>query len=102
MYVGRCCVIQFEWDSRKNTANIRKHGISFEDAQSAFYDEYARIIPDPEHSADEERFVLLGMTAHAQIVIVCHCYRENERVIRIISARRADRHEEKGYVEFLS
>jgi len=87
----------FEWDDRKDRANRKKHGISFEEARSAFLDESARVIPDPEHSDAEDRFVLLGLSASLRILVVCHCYREDESVIRIISARKADREEQRQY-----
>ena len=88
---------RFEWTERKSRSNLRKHGISFEEAKSAFLDEFARVMPDPEHSADEERFVLLGLSTALRLLVVCHCYRESEAVIRIISARKADRDEAKQY-----
>ena len=66
----------FEWDERKNRANRKKHGVSFEEARSAFLDENARVIPDPEHSEEEDRFILLGLSASLRILVVCHCYRE--------------------------
>jgi uncharacterized protein len=87
----------FEWGESKNRANRKKHGVSFEEARSAFLDENARVMPDPEHSEDEERFVLLGLSASVRILVVCHCYREDESVIRIISARKADREEQRQY-----
>lgn len=87
----------FEWNEEKNRTNRRKHGISFEEARSAFLDENARVIPDPEHSEEEDRFVLLGLSASLRILVVCHCYRERESVIRIISARKADREEQRQY-----
>ena len=87
----------FEWDERKNSANRHKHGISFEEARSAFIDENARVLPDPEHSEDEQRFILLGLSTTARILVVCHCYREQESIIRIISARKADREEQRQY-----
>ncbi|HEU4484689.1 MAG TPA: BrnT family toxin [Povalibacter sp.] len=87
----------FEWDERKNRANRKKHGVSFEEARSAFLDENARVIPDPEHSEEEDRFILLGLSASLRILVVCHCYREEESVIRIISARKADREEQRQY-----
>lgn len=87
----------FEWDEAKDLANRRKHGISFEEARHAFLDENAQVIPDPEHSEKEDRFVLLGMSTSMRILVVCHCYRENESVIRIISARNADREEQRQY-----
>ena len=91
----------FEWDKRKASENRRKHGISFEEARSAFLDENARVIPDPEHSDDEDRFVLLGLSIQLRLLVVMHCYREDEDVIRIISARKADRSERKQYSDFL-
>lgn len=88
---------EFEWDETKNRANKRKYGISFEEARTAFLDENARIIPDPEHSDDEERFVLLGLSISTRLLVVCHCYRHADEAIRIISARKADRDEIKQY-----
>jgi uncharacterized protein len=87
----------FEWDERRNRANRRKHGVSFEEARSTFFDENARVLPDPEHSEEEDRFVLLGLSAALRILIVSHCYKEEESVIRIISARKADRDEQRQY-----
>jgi uncharacterized DUF497 family protein len=87
----------FEWDEGKSRANRTKHGVSFEEAQSAFMDEYARVLPDEEHSEDEERFLLLGMSISLRIIVVCHCYRRKDEVIRIISARKADRDEQDQY-----
>ena len=89
--------LRFEWDAHKAEANLRKHGLSFEEARSAFYDEYAKLIDDPDHSADEERFILLGLSFTLRVVVVCHCYRSNDEVIRIISARKATAHETKSY-----
>ena len=89
--------IRFEWDEKKNTINKRKHRISFEEAQTVFYDAEALVIPDPEHSQDEERFIILGMSRRADLLVVCHCYRESETVIRIISARKATRNEAAQY-----
>ena len=91
--------LSFDWDSRKNAANQREHGISFEEATTAFSDEQALLIDDPEHSSDEERFVLLGMSAALRVLVVCHCYREGEDLIRIISARKATRKERSMYTE---
>ncbi len=88
--------IRFEWDESKNASNRRKHGISFEEAESTFADEFGRLIADPDHSDDEERFVLLGMSARLRLLIVCHCYRY-EDTIRIISARKANRWERTQY-----
>ncbi|MGH8239238.1 MAG: BrnT family toxin [Steroidobacteraceae bacterium] len=87
----------FEWDEGKNRANRRKHGVSFEEARTAFLDENARVLSDPEHSEAEDRFVLLGMSTSLRVLVVCHCYRQSEEIIRIISARRADRAEQVQY-----
>ncbi len=81
--------IAFEWDERKNIANIRKHGISFKEACSVFDDCNALIIPDPDHSNYEERFIILGLSSKLEMLVVCHCYRNSEQTIRIISARKA-------------
>ena len=91
----------FEWSSRKASQNLRKHGVSFEEARSAFLDENARLIADEDHSDDEDRFVLLGLSVQLRILVVVHCYRESDNVIRIISARTADRTERRQYSEFL-
>lgn len=91
----------FEWDERKNRENRRKHGVSFEEARTAFFDENARVIPDPQHSEDEERFVLLGLSTALRVLVVCHCYRQADEAIRIISARKADRSEQKQYRRWL-
>lgn len=90
-------MIKFEWDSVKAAANIRKHGVSFEEAQSVFYDEFAIQFFDEGHSSNEERFLLLGMSTEASLLLVCHCEREAGRVIRIISARRATKRESAFY-----
>ena len=90
--------LHFEWDERKAAANVKKHGVSFEEAKSAFYDERAKLIDDPDHSAsDEDRFVLLGLSAALKLLVVCHCYRGDGGVIRLISARRATTMEMKAY-----
>lgn len=89
--------IRFLRDDRKSLANRRKHGVSFEEAQSAFFDPQAREMADPERSGDEERFLLLGMSRKLRLLVVCHCYREAEEVIRIISARRATKRETTQY-----
>ncbi len=89
--------LSFVWDERKNLANQRKHGVSFEEAQTAFLDERARVFFDPDHSEDEDRFILLGMSFQVRVLVVCHCERENDLVVRLISARRADRREEEDY-----
>jgi len=89
--------IRFVWDPRKNIANKRKHGVSFEEAQTVFYDEYARLIEDPDHSDEEDRFIILGISARLRILVVCHCYDEEDEEIRIISARKATKHEQIHY-----
>ena len=88
--------LRFEWDSRKSAANKRKHGVSFEEAQTVFYDDRAILIEDDEDD-EEDRFVLLGISAALRMLVVCHCYREKDSVIRIISARKANRTERKDY-----
>ena len=93
--------LEFEWDASKSKSNKKKHGISFEEAQSVFTDPNARLISDPDHSDREDRFVLLGMSEHLRILVVCHCYRENDTRIRIISARKAKRKEIETYEEHL-
>lgn len=90
-------MLRFEWDQPKAAANLKKHGISFEEAQSAFYDECAVQFYDDDHSPAEDRFILLGMSASARILVVCHCERESGDLIRIISARRATKRESAFY-----
>jgi uncharacterized DUF497 family protein len=90
-------MIKFEWDSAKATANIKKHGVSFEEAQSVFYDEFAVQFFDEEHSTGEERFLLLGMSTGEHLLLVCHCEREAGDIIRIISARKATKTESTFY-----
>jgi uncharacterized DUF497 family protein len=89
--------IRFEWDELKDRENQRKHRISFEEAQTVFFDEHALRFYDPDHSDDEDRFLMLGMSFSLHILIVCHCYRESDEVIRIISARKADKKERCNY-----
>lgn len=89
--------LQFEWDARKAAANEKKHGVSFEEARSVFFDERARLIDDPDHSEDEARFILLGLSSSLRLLLVCHCYRRDDNVIRIISARKATAGESKSY-----
>lgn len=90
-------MIKFEWDENKNRTNQHKHGISFDEAKTVFYDEEALIIDDPEHSEEEERFIILGLSNKANLLVVCHCYRASETVIRIISARKATKTESQYY-----
>jgi len=89
--------LRFEWDKRKEKTNIKKHGISFDEARTVFYDENAIQYFDIDHSKDEDRFILLGISFNLRIVVVCHCFRKSETVVRIISARKADGDEENEY-----
>ena len=92
---------RFEWDEGKSRINHKKDGVSFDEARTAFLDENARVMPDPDHSADEDRFILLGLSIRLRVVVVCHCYRENEDVIRIISARKATAAERNEYMRWM-
>ena len=91
--------LRFAWDKRKNQANIKKHKVSFEEAETVFKDENAIQYFDPDHSDDEDRFILLGVSAKRRVLVVCHCFRESELVVRIVSARRADKSEGRAYWE---
>lgn len=91
----------FTWDENKNLENQHKHGISFEEAATIFTDENARMIHDPDHSADEDRFILLGFSSKARLIVVAHTYRKHETEIRIISARKAEKYEREEYGSFL-
>lgn len=93
--------IRFSWDPTKAKSNERKHHVSFEEARTVFYDDNARLEDDPDHSQDEDRFILLGMSAQFRILVVCHCYRSDDEEIRIISARKATKKERQQYEEFL-
>ena len=90
-------LLRFEWDEHKAGLNARKHGVSFEEARSVFSDERAKLIDDPDHSEDEDRFVLLGVSSALRLLLVCHCYRGEGNVIRIISARKASGRESRSY-----
>lgn len=89
--------MRFEWDHRKSTANRTKHGVGFEEASTVFYDDDAQLFDDPDHSSDEYRFLLLGLSAELRILVVVHCTRESDEVIRIISARKATLQERRAY-----
>ncbi|HXC17643.1 MAG TPA: BrnT family toxin [Holophagaceae bacterium] len=91
--------LRFEWDAGKSRLNEQKHKVSFEEAATAFQDENALLIDDPDHSEEEERFVLLGLSASLRLLVVCHCYRAKGGVVRIISARKAGRTENRAYFE---
>lgn len=90
---------RFEWDQAEDRNNARKHGVSFVEAATAFLDKNGARFFDPDHSQDEDRFILLGMSSKLRVLVVCHCYRENDAVIRIISARKADKQETEDYGE---
>lgn len=94
--------LKFEWDKFKARLNLNKHGVSFSEAESVFWDDFARLIPDPDSSIGEERFVLIGRSRKENILVVCHCYRRYEQCIRIISARKASRKEIKQYEGFIN
>lgn len=87
----------FEWDDTKKKTNKTRHGISFEEAQTVFFDENAIEFEDPDHSINEERFLLLGVSQHMKVLVVCHCFRSKESIIRIISARKAIKKEQSFY-----
>ena len=90
-------VLRFEWDPRKAQSNLRKHGVSFDEARSVFFDEHAVEYYDDEHAEWEECFLLLGLSSALRLLLVCHCHRESEGVIRLISARRASETDSKHY-----
>lgn len=90
----------FQWDVAKAVANVKKHGVSFNEARTVFSDELARVISDPDSSYGEERFIILGESSTSRLLVVCHCYRGENDVIRIISARKADKREQNTYKEF--
>jgi uncharacterized DUF497 family protein len=92
--------LNFEWDENKNRTNQNKHKISFEEAKTVFYDENALVIDDPDHSESEDRFIILGHSNRTNLLVVCHCYRASDTVIRIISARKATATETKQYYDF--
>ena len=85
------------WDEKKNQDNIKKHKVSFQEAETVFYDPNAKIIHDPDHSVEEERFIILGISKLLKLIVVCHCYREDDEIIRIITARKATIKEAKTY-----
>ena len=97
MYNIRMADVIFEWDEDKSGSNIRRHGVSFEEAQTVFLDEKALRFFDPDHSQDEDRFIMLGMSFRLRVLVVCHCFRKSDTVIRIISARKADKREATAY-----
>jgi len=90
-------MIEFEWDNKKDKSNQKKHNVSFEEAKSAFLDPNAMSFYDPDHSKDGDRFILLGISHDLRALVVCHCFKDDEKIIRIISARKADKKEQKVY-----
>ena len=88
---------QFVWDENKNRINIKKHKVSFDEAQTVFTDDNAILMPDNIHLKGEERFIIIGLSKHLRVLVVCHCYRENDEVIRLISARKANNKESNLY-----
>ncbi|MCU7860506.1 MAG: BrnT family toxin [Candidatus Thiodiazotropha sp. (ex Lucinoma kastoroae)] len=92
--------LKFIWDENKALKNQKKHNVSFEEAKTVFLDDFGRLIPDPDHSEGEARFILLGQSTQFKLLTVCHCYRENGEQIRIISARKANKFEQKQYRGF--
>jgi hypothetical protein len=94
--------ISFSWNKKKNSSNIKKHSVSFNEAKTVFYDDNARIIFDPDHSDEEDRFIILGLSKYLNVLVVVHCYKENDSDIRIISARKATKNETKQYWGYLS
>ena len=92
--------LSFEWDQNKAESNKRKHGVTFDEAGSVFDDEYSRLIPDPDSSFGEERFIIIGVSQKSNTLVVCHCYRYEDNNVRLISARKADKRERKQYEEF--
>ena len=89
--------IRFEWDLAKARENVRKHGVSFDEARTAIAEEQAILLDDPDHSSDEDRFALLGLSAPLRMLVVAHCYRSDGGVVRVISARKATRSERAQY-----
>ena len=89
--------IEFEWDDKNDKMNSKKHGVSFDEARTVFYDEYAILFFDPDHLETEDRFLLLGMSFKLKTLVVCHCFRREETIVRIISARKADKDEGQVY-----
>jgi uncharacterized DUF497 family protein len=89
--------LRFDWDPDKAHRNLKKHGVSFVEAQMIFFDENGILIHDPDHSDEEDRFILIGMSAKMRVLVVSHTYREEDHVIRLISARRADSVERQQY-----
>lgn len=92
-------MLRFEWDEEKNRQNRQKHGVWFEEAQTVFDDSFGRVFLDDEHSDFEDRFILLGMAPSSRLLVVIHCFRDGDSIIRIISARKATKKETRIYEE---
>jgi uncharacterized DUF497 family protein len=90
-------IINLNWDENKNQENIRKHKISFQEVETVFYDPNGKIIHDPDRTDEEDRFIILGLSKLLNVLVVCHCYREDDEIIRIITARKVTKNEGKGY-----
>ena len=97
-YIVSMKELRFEWDNNKEKANIKKHGVSFDEARKVFFDENAIHFFDPDHSGDKDRFILLGISHRLRVLVVCHCFRKSDTVIRIFSARKADKDEKIEYL----
>lgn len=93
--------VKFEWNPAKASENYKKHGIGFEEASTVFFDEHTKVASDPEHSHEEDRFLAVGFSAKQRLLIVVHCYREVDEVIRIISARKLNKSERQQFEEGL-
>jgi uncharacterized DUF497 family protein len=89
--------VRYEWDEGKSISNMKKHGVSFDEAVTVFLDENLMIMADEDHSEVEERFIVIGHSKHPRLLVVCHCYKQSDEVIRIISARKATKTEERVY-----
>jgi len=89
--------MQFIWDENKNKTNLKKHKVSFEEARSVFFDINAKMIHDPDHSGTEDRFIILGLSQLLKLLVVCHCYKQDDDIVRIISARKATKKETSKY-----
>ena len=100
MYSIKDNEIEFEWDENKAVSNVKKHGVSFQEAATAFSDDYGILFDDPDHSADEHRELLIGLSSQLKLLIVCSCSRNNDMTIRIISARKATQAEQETYLEY--
>lgn len=89
--------MKFEWDPKKNKSNIKKHGVSFEEAQTVFYSEHAEVFDDPDHSVDEDRFIIVGFSSIGRLLLACFCERGEGDIIRIISSRKLSKKEIKSF-----